>query len=540
MEKANAEVKESRNVVEVVHEAFKELKQTVVAFIKAPQALWGINLPYLLEGLVYFGILTELEIFCSANVQLTDPQANWVLSFLTGGITLAMVILGGYSDKIGVRKSLRIAFTILLIGRIILSLSGTLPLGQGVFSPMFFVMLAGLFFVIIGYGLYQPAAYAGIKRYTTPKTKSMGYAVVYALMNLGAFFFGLVAPFIRRPFEKSFPPNGISAVFWLLTVITAGALFATMLLLTKKADQKAAKSAKTERDAAVEAKQETSKTTETKPKSPVIDNAPLIAMAVLTLGFMVIFLLFRARTMQIGNRDSALHNLIYIILILAAFGVTIWEYLRKRPDHPFRDIRFVFFIFILIPVQTLFAHNWLTLPPYLHRAFHGSFVSDFYELFANINPLLIFILAPMVAGLTRRTKIYNMVIYGTFVMALPTFLLATEPNVILFLTYVILMTIGEAMWQPRFLEWIAEIAPEGKTGAYMGIGQLPWFLTKVITGLYAGFFLAAYVPQPSPGVTLQPGKMWFFHGLIAMVSPIALVLAKKWMTSAKNQRNSSL
>ena len=39
-------------------------------------------------------------------LDLTDIQSGWVYSFVTGGITLAMVVLGGYSDKIGVRMSL--------------------------------------------------------------------------------------------------------------------------------------------------------------------------------------------------------------------------------------------------------------------------------------------------------------------------------------------------------------------------------------------------------------------------------------------------
>ncbi len=120
-----------------------------------------------------------------------------------------------------------------------------------------------------------------------------------------------------------------------------------------------------------------------------------------------------------------------------------------------------------MPAQTLLAHNWLTLPYYLDRAFAGTFVSEYFEVFTNLNPILIFFLTPLVAGLTGKANVYKMMIYGTFVMAIPTFLLAFGPNVYLFLTYVLLMTIGEAMWQPRFLQWIAEIAPEGKTGLYM-------------------------------------------------------------------------
>ena len=221
-------------------------------------------------------------------------------------------------------------------------------------------------------------------------------------------------------------------------------------------------------------------------------------------------------------------------MILGVIG--IWEFLRYRPEHPFRDKRFVFFIFILIPVQTLFAHNWLTLPYYLDRAFIGSVVSDYFEVFSNLNPILIFIFAPLIAALTAKTDVYKMMIWGTFVMAIPTFLLAIGPNVIILLLYIFLMTIGEAMWQPRFLQWIAEIAPKGKTGAYMGIGQLPWFLTKVITSFYSGWFVANYIPKPEDALPLRTGQMWFYYALIAIISPIALVLAKKWMEKGMQKK----
>ena len=73
---------------------------------------------------------------------------------------------------------------------------------------------------------------------------------------------------------------------------------------------------------------------------------------------------------------------------------------------------------------------------------------------------------------------------------------------------------------------MAEIAPEGQTGTYMGIGQFPWFLTKVLTGLYSGYFLSQYCPMVGPQNTQF---MWLIYALIAMVSPIALILARGWM-----------
>jgi len=188
----------------------------------------------------------------------------------------------------------------------------------------------------------------------------------------------------------------------------------------------------------------------------------------------------------------------------------------------------MFFIFILIPVQTLFAHNWLTLPMYFERAFSGV-VSNNFEFFVNFNPILIFILAPMVAALTAQKDTYKMMILGTTIMALPTFLLAIGPNIYSVFGYLIIMTIGEAIWQPRFLQWVAEIAPKNMTGIYMGIGQFPWFLTKVITSLYSGWFLTKYCPAGVTPEQTNTETMWLIYGFIAIISPIALLIARKWM-----------
>jgi len=197
-------------------------------------------------------------------------------------------------------------------------------------------------------------------------------------------------------------------------------------------------------------------------------------------------------------------------------------------NFPIRDKRFMYFIFILIPVQTLFAHNWLTLPLYTSRAFEG-FVSDNFDFFVNLNPLLIFVLTPVVTALTVKKDTYTMMILGTFVMASPTFILALEPNINTLMAYLVIMTIGEAMWQPRFLQWVAEIAPKNMTGIYMGIGQFPWFLTKVITSIYSGWFLMNYCPEGIAPSEMNTEMMWLIYGFIAILSPIGLILAKGWM-----------
>ncbi len=529
-EKTNqSDVEKAKSFGEVLKDSFKELGETFRAFFKAPKALWGINVPYVLEGLVYFGILTILGKYSSENVGLTDTQAGLVYSFLTGGITFAMLLLGGVSDKIGVRNSLIVSFALFVLARFLIALSGSAGLSNGLWSPMFFTLISGIVIMVIAYGFYQPAAYAGVKRYTTPQTAAMGYAAIYGFMNLGAFFSGFVSSLTRPNFIDSFPPNGLSAVFWVYVIITFLALVITLVIITKKNDKEAVEKVKAinDKNGVVEEDEE-----DDKPKLK-INNLPLIVYASIMLGlFLLSGLAFDVPFNYQSNFSLFGINIsfdLFFFLSALGFVACIYEFLKNRPFHPFRDKRFTFFIFILIPVQTLFAHNWLTLPYYLDRAFAGSVVSEYFEVFSNINPILIFILAPIVAGLTARADIYKMMIYGTFVMGIPTFLLTLGPNMYLFLTYVLIMTIGEAMWQPRFLQWIAEVAPKGMVGLYMGVGQFPWFLTKVITGFYSGWFLMQYVPRDVTPADMNTGTMWFIYGLIAMTSTLGLVLAKKWM-----------
>lgn len=520
------ENRQSKNLREIIIDAFKELKQTFISFIKAPKALWGINIPYVLEGLVYFGILTILGKFSSENLGLKDTQASLIYSFVTGGITFSMLLLGGVSDRIGVRRSLAIAFITFLFGRFLVSISGTLSLGSGLWSPMFFIMNIGLLIMVAAYGLYQPAAYAGVKRYTTPKTSAMAYGAIYGFMNLGAFFSGFISSSVRPNFESTFPPNGLTAVFWTYVGITFIALLFSLFLLSKKNDEEAVSQVKKELgDQSDEEKETTSK--------PKINNVLLITFALLALTFFLCsgfaFNIPLNFVFSFSFFDLTITVDFFFTLFIIAVILSGVEFLRKRPQHPFRDKRFSYFIFILIPVQTLFAHNWLTIPYYLDRAFAGSIVSERFEVFSNLNPILIFILAPLVAGLTARANVYKMMIYGTSVMALPTFLLVLGPNMYLFLLYVLLMTIGEAMWQPRFLQWIAEVAPKGMTGLYMGVGQFPWFLTKVVTGFYSGWFLMKYCPINTDPTQMNTETMWLIYGFIAIVSPIGLLLARNWM-----------
>ncbi len=522
------EEEEQEKTPQSVGEAIRDTLDTFKAFVHAPREIIGINIINIFEGMAYFGILTYLMVFMTKNVLVTDApyvdikniegtsqfmaclqpdnfggcvdvHAGWIVSGFLMLITFSQLFLGGWSDKLGPKKMLGVSIFILLISRTVMGFSEMLfgPLGTGINSVFFMVVALCLMFAALAYGVFNPAVYSLTRMYSDKKTSAVSYAMLYAGMNLGAFIIGLLLPHIRR-----FAGDTVMDA----NTFASGHAFAAIQRLIPGFQPR------------VVLEEGVMKGTNG------ISGALIFIAGIMVIVF-VLYVLFigRSKTKPLvdptkdnkGNKKQQ-SNLSFI---------------ERLKQHPLADAKFDFFIFILIPVQTLFAYQNILIPTYLERSYRAfPTISDNYETFSNLNPLIVFICAPIIAALTARQNVYKMMIVGTIVMALPTFLLSLGTTPVLFLTYILIGSIGESIWQPRFLQHVTQIAPKEKMGAYVGIANLPWFLTKFIVGLYVGFFIQGYIPDPDkyPNAIQNPQEMWFIFACIAIISPVALFLARKW------------
>ncbi|MCX6112722.1 MAG: MFS transporter [Proteobacteria bacterium] len=323
---------------------------------------------------------------------------------------------------------------------------------------------SGLFLQAAGEGILYPALYAGAKEYTDARTATIGYGFVYAIMNFGILIENFTSPYIRT--SDTFLSFGSKKIMGL---------------------------------------------------GLGIDGVFWIC-AIFTALILVLNLLFFTRKTEEKYRRK---DIVEEEKAKAHKKVSIKQRIKELP---FMDLRFMFFIFILLPVRTLFAHQFLTMPDYVFRSYPAA-VSAKFEWINGLNPLIIVIFVPLIAALTRKMKVIDMMIIGTSVTAATSFILAPGPNTTALITYMILFSFGEAMWSSRFFEYVADIAPAGQVGAYMGLAGIPWFLAKFTTGLYSGSMLEIFIPAQG---AQNSGKLWLIYSFIACITPVVLIMCRRW------------
>ncbi len=493
----------------------------------SPRELWLLFGTKLIEYTAYAATNMTFILWLSADCGLGDVEAGAYISSWSLGLSVMNMIAGALVDAIGIRKTLLFSTVLLIIARFFMI---------WLTNPVL-VMLFGFVPLALGFAIVAPVISVGIKRYTTKEGAALGFGLFYVLMNVGFAVGGWVFDDVRDRYSlknaagKILNENAgavvmgyhlstyqlIMAVGFVLTFFSATCIFflrdsvelkedGTIAVNDKVANKKDGVSAlKNAWDATVKAAKET----------------------VATL------------------RGVMTERMFWHFIMVASLTVFV---------------RFIFF------------HFHYTFPKYGVRVLgEGAKIGSIYGV---LNPVLIVFLVPLVASMTKKVASYKMLVIGTLISSLSVFLaaipgeyfaslnqswlgeiifvrwldvapdmssLAANPPSLAYwpmIFFILIFTIGEAIWSPRLMQFTAEIAPEGKEGTYLALSVLPFFAAKFVAGPMSGLLVKHYTPVTEV-VTAAGEKttvvgdisnhymIWVWIGGMAILSPILLMAFRR-------------
>jgi dipeptide/tripeptide permease len=184
---------------------------------------------------------------------------------------------------------------------------------------------------------------------------------------------------------------------------------------------------------------------------------------------------------------------------------------------------FILFVALLTLVRLIFQHAHLTWPKYAIREFGQEFP---FATYWSLNPLMIIFLTPVATAFTRKYPPYPVIVIGAMLSALSVFALAFSTTVAASVTFIVVLSLGEALWSPRLYEYTATVAPRGREASYMGLSEVPLFLAKPVVGFMSGALLETYCPATGPR---DSTSMWWIVGLSTIAAPTAMLAWRRWL-----------
>ena len=164
------------------------------------RAFWVSNTVELFERMAYYAVFIVLTIYLSSILGFNDFEASMISGLFSGGLYLLPIFSGAYADKIGFRKSMIIAFSLLSVGYLGLGVLPTLLEAAGLVSYGATTQFSGLpdsysrwmivpvlFILMVGGSFIKSIISASVAKETTEATRARGYSIFYMMVNVGAF-----------------------------------------------------------------------------------------------------------------------------------------------------------------------------------------------------------------------------------------------------------------------------------------------------------------------------------------------------------------
>jgi MFS family permease len=183
--------------------------------------------------------------------------------------------------------------------------------------------------------------------------------------------------------------------------------------------------------------------------------------------------------------------------------------------HIFRDVGFIAFCLASVLLWMAYEPFMQLLPVYMKEGF--GIPESGFGLIMTVNALMVVFFQFGVTRVTERYRDAYIMAAGAFWTGLGALAAALSNNVWLFLFSMIVLTIGELIWAPTSVSFVARIAPIDMRGRYMGVygmvNGIAWGLGPIANG---------YVYD-----NVAPVAVWYLVMGLATVCTVAFVLIGK-------------
>lgn len=461
----------------------------------ASRDFWLTNAIQFFDGLAYFSMITVLTLYLTTNCGFNDVDSGAWVAIYTLYITAFVFAVGSICDVIGIKKSYLIGIGLLAIARLGLGLVPTMEClkGHQIASFMLetFPKLGGDFLqntdmkyavktliilMSLGTAFMSPVIMTSLRRFTSRKTRATGFNIYYLIMNIGAIIAGAV---IIDGFRK-----GLGEVNGNLAIFDFGFVMALMALACSVFINE--------------------------------DN-------------------YAEEDERITSSEASRRPL--------AIFMEVWK------ESAFQKL--LLFLVLTIGVRLVFTHQFLVMPKYYTRVLN----SDFELGLANsINPFIIVVGLILLIPIINRFATVKLIIVGMaisasslifmsvpleWILKIPGIHNVTQAYLFIIISQILVFAFGELIFSPRFTEYIASVAPKDKVSSYMALSALPTFISKPINGFISGILISRYCydgirPKIDTGnidYSHSPEFMWSIYLGLAVISPIAVLAMRKFITS---------
>jgi dipeptide/tripeptide permease len=172
---------------------------------------WNANFVELLERSAFYAMFISITLYLTDVVGFTDIETGIIVGVFSSGLYLLPMFTGTYSDKIGFRKAIILAFAMLTVGYFTLA-----------FVPTKLTVLLSLAILMFGGSFIKSIIAGTVAKSSTAENRAKAFSIFYMLVNVGSFLGKTFAYPIRLDFGVQWIniyAGGLSLVAFIMVLL---------------------------------------------------------------------------------------------------------------------------------------------------------------------------------------------------------------------------------------------------------------------------------------------------------------------------------